>query len=884
MNPTALIAALRQLYERKDGSAAEFDAESKVLSEGVECIYETLQNTFEFCQPINRGGAGVVIEIRDKQLKARRALKIPRPRKDELIDSVHNEIEHLTSLSHDNLVRIHVAGEVKVPSLSAPYPYFVMDFIENAKDLLEALTQKLEDSTNTAALSEITIWVAHQLRSIAQAIQFLHENDTLHFDIKPANILITTSGKAILSDLGFAKKKTSDGNSTVVGFTLFYAHPDLRLDYEHMSSLNRVHRRKAPSEFAFAWDIYALGRTLLQLLSHIHARFPYAGMYDYTFVYLYFLACRMLDGRNLSKDDSERIRNEQSSKGAIPSLYFEHWLTMQAADFAQIKHSTIRGVCEDFEKLSNQNYYLNAVPELSAHYPHRVQVAPRAPAPFSPRIKALAEHPVFLRLRSVKQLGLTDAVYPGCTHTRAEHSLGTFRMCWLYVQALLHDPYNPLFRQLTNADDLKRILVVSLLHDLGQYPLAHELEDAAPSSSLRELLRHERLTMNWLDNPTKDFQGRSIREILQDVDKGWGLNIRNLKELLGSESEPQLDLLDPKDKFEPTPGLKLGLLRSIIDGPIDVDKLDYLVRDSKRAELPYGMFVDVDRLVRSVTVVLTKDDNNNTLLTLGAYEKGQSAAESVTFARYELYQSLYWHHTVRAIRPMLREVFRSGNFDKPKGKLRFNEAFESTLGLQAIPREIGVEAILETLDKFASEHGREILEMVRNRRFYKRLLTIHSHHEEEGKTPFLQSFRNAHRNSGFDSELQEEIRRRLDDYLAGVAGPQSSALASDRADPVLTELRKPGRVLSDCPPPRAGSREKLRFALEPKRRLRNYDSRVEVGERVSEVWQQVFFKLMEIASKARVYCHPDIRDTLMAALGPEGILKAAKAVVARFET
>ena len=48
-------------------------------------------------------------------------------------------------------------------------------------------------------------------------------------------------------------------------------------------------------------------------------------------------------------------------------------------------------------------------------------------------------------------------------------------------------------------------------------------------------------------------------------------------------------------------------------------------------------------------------------------------------------------------------------------------------------------------------------------------------------------------------------------------------------------------------------------------------ARVSVGDRVSEVWQQVFFKLMEIASKGRVYCHPDVRDTVMAALGPEGV-------------
>lgn len=875
MTASALMDALRDLYQRKDGSLEEFNAEAQVLNEALDLISTKLKDTYELLAPVGRGGAGVVIKLQDKQVRALRALKLPRPRKGELIESVHNEIDHLTSLAHDNLVRVYAAGEVRVSSLEAPYPYFVMEFVDNPMDLEEALTQRLEQAASASDLPSVTDWLASQMSTVSRALRFLHLNQTLHFDVKPPNVLVDHTGKTIVTDLGFAKRMTTDKTPVVVGFTLFYAHPTLRTAYEHMSSQNRVRRKVAPIEFTVSWDVYALGRTLLQLLAQIDARFPYAVMYDYTFVYLHLLACRMLDGRNLPKDETSRIRSEQANKGKIPSMYLEHWLTLQAEDLAEIKYSTMEQVCDDLEKLVNQDYYLAAVPELSAHYPHRVQVASTAPAPFSNRTKALVEHPVFLRLRSVKQLGIGDAVYPGCTHTRAEHSLGSFRMCWLYLQALLHDAYNPLFRQIASTDDLKCILVASLLHDLGQYPLAHDLEDVA-ASGLKDLFRHERLTEQWLDNMTADSRGRTIRQILEAAD-GWAIRIDYLRELL----YPADDLALPLDRH----GLVLKLLRSIIDGPIDVDKLDYLVRDSKRADLPYGMFLDVDRLVRSLTVVLTKDDHGRTLLTLGAYEKGQSAAESVTFARYELYQALYWHHAIRAIRPMLREVLRSGAFDRSKGKSKtsFEEAFEQLLGLRSVPREIGVEDILTTLEKYASSHGVELLTMVRKRRFYKRLLTIHSYPEEEGMPPLLQRFRDVHRNPAFDAGLQEEIRRRFDDYRTGVSGPQPSTLANERVDPVLDELAKPGRILSDCPPPRAGSHEKLRFALEPKRRLQNYASRVEVGERVSEVWQQVSFRLMEIASKGRVYCHPEIRDALMAALGPEGIRTAVRKMVAKFE-
>ncbi len=99
----------------------------------------------------------------------------------------------------------------------------------------------------------------------------------------------------------------------------------------------------------------------------------------------------------------------------------------------------------------------------------------------------------------------------------------------------------------------------------------------------------------------------------------------------------------------------------------------------------------------------------------------------------------------------------------------------------------------------------------------------------------------------------------------------------------MTVLQKPDRILCDCPNPPYGTKEKLRFLPEPERLQRNYLTRVEVGERVSEVWQQVYFKLMGIASKGRVYCDPLIRDTLMAALGPEAIRDTLREVVEEVE-
>jgi phosphohydrolase domain-containing protein len=275
-----------------------------------------------------------------------------------------------------------------------------------------------------------------------------------------------------------------------------------------------------------------------------------------------------------------------------------------------------------------------------------------------------------------------------------------------------------------------------------------------------------------------------------------------------------------------------------------------------------------------LTIVISKDDRGRTILTLGTYEKGQSAAESITFARYLLYQALYWHRATRAPRAMLREAVKSATLPKKAGKARqsFADGLRALLGVTGPPRVLTNVDILKYVGKCADDNGKRLVEMILRRDYYKRVLTVHSEFKnEEGKEPLLGLFREAVKREGFNSALQERLRAKLGQHLAQVSGPQASSLAPGRRNKVLEVLGEPSMVLCDCPRPPYGTREKLRFIPEPDRVLRNYMTRVSIGDRVSEVWQQVFFKLMQIASKGRVFCHPEIRNTLMAALGPEGI-------------
>ena len=875
---------LKDVYLKEDKNTEAYELEQPILEEVFTKIEGKLKDIYDFCEPIGRGGAGIVVHLKDRRLNFDRALKIPRPKEGEkLTDSVRSEIEYLKKIRHENIISIYDMGEVEV-SKYQEYPYFVMDYVKDAKDLRKKTLDLLNATSESKKINITMAWIANKFYRIARAVNYLHtQHQIIHFDIKPANIFVDENEKPILSDLGFAKKKTEEGVPTVVGFTLFYAHPDLSQEYLHLSSKNRVRKKVLPMNFKYIWDIYAFGKSLLEILSAVDQKFPDVVVYDYTFVYLHLAACRMLDGKNLYEDQTKTIRAKQIQIGEDLSVYKEGWLELDAPDFGEIKYKTFEEICRDFEKLLRGENFLESVPELNAFYPKRIQSSQGIPAPFSKRVKYIIEHPIFSRLNYVLHLGLLNSIYPTATHTRLEHSIGTFRNCCLYIQSLYNDPYNPLFRQLVDDKDIKSILLASILHDLGYYPLAHEIGEVVKE------LKHEYFTLKFLDNLKQDKFGHSIRDIIENEEWGWGVKLENVKEIFGIE-EGEASLEFGKKN------LKTKMLSSIIDGPIDADKLDYLLRDSQNCYLKYGELIDIDRLIRNLTVIITKDTHGRKNLTIGTYEKGQSAAESLTFARYLLYQSLYWHHTSRAIRAMLREAVESATkqdsaikkkVSKSKG---FAQDFEELLDINKWSHEVTIDNVLDLIKKCTDEDGKKLIEMIEQRNYYKRMLTIHIYSieeaEEQGKLSLLIRFRNVYKKTGFQKRLQDKIRESFQSQLYHLAPyAKVSLMAPEKTDKCIEILSTPKKIICDCPEPvyGAGEKDKLRFIPEPQRLQKNYFVRANIGERVSEVWKEVYFKLMNIASKGRVFCHPDIRDTLMAVLGPDLIKDCLEHVINEFE-
>lgn len=865
---------LEEIYEKEDGNIKNYKVEKPNIENILNKIeiHNSFKDIYEFIEPIARGGSGIIIKIKEKRLNLLRALKIPRPKDEKYMDTVRNEINYLTKLEHDNLIKIHNLGEICIGGLRYPHPFFIMDYIKSGKDLRERVLEILEYCDNSRKLKDITFWVAKIFLRLAEAIRYLHYNSIIHFDIKPNNILIDKNDKPILSDLGFAKKKSSSKVPVVVGFTYFYAHPKLKELYYKLSSLNRVRKQIPPVDFKYIHDVYAYGKSLLEILSLIDWKFPDSVHYDYNFIYLHLSACRMLDGLNFDENQVERIKTEQLHLKDDVTVFKENWLSLHATDFEQIKYNSFDEIYKDLKKLLSGGLFNDSIPELNPSYPKRIQSSKGDSAPFSYRTKCIIEHPVVSRLSSVPQLGLISKIYPTATHNRLEHTIGVFRNCILYIQSLYNDPFNPLFKQLINEDDIKCILLSSILHDIGQYPLAHEIEEVMKD------IRHEVIGLQLLDCEIKDCFKRTLKNIIVNKEWGWGIELNKVKNILNASCK--LDLESDKDS------LKTKMLVSIINGPIDCDKLDYLLRDSQNCFLNYGDIIDFDRLVRNLTIILYEEKNHKKL-SIGTYEKGQSAAETLTFARYLLYQVLYWHHTSRAIRIMLKESIKQALEFSKNNKNKTNEFLEkfiSFINMNIKSNNLTIDNILNFIEKNNSICGEKLIKMIKNRNYYKRILTIHSYPsngngEEEEKEKFIDKFRTESEKNDFQVKLQDKIFKEFLNITTSIIKPKTSMLSNERIEKVSYILSQPKTILCDCPKLVPGAKEKLRFIPEPKKIFRNYFIRSEVGESVSEVWNTVFYRLMNIASKGRIYCHPNIRDSIMAALGPEGLKKCLEQVI-----
>lgn len=276
------------------------------------------------------------------------------------------------------------------------------------------------------------------------------------------------------------------------------------------------------------------------------------------------------------------------------------------------------------------NSSLFSIPEISALSSRKsiMRIPPETDVPLTPRVVSLIDSAAFRRLSHVCQLGLVPLVYPGARHTRFEHSLGVYRTSLLFLQRLADDPR---FAAAISSQQAELFIATALLHDVGHTPYCHLIEDMRLPGSVS----HE-------ENMARNLENSEIADILE---KDWRISPRDVALLLTWPPQPGNNTLPKSDESS------LSLLSSLLSGPIDIDKMDYLYRDSLHAGVPYGRHFDRERLIGSLC--LNESGNR-----LAISEKGKTAAELMVFARYVMFSEVYWHHTVRSATAMLqRAVF-----------------------------------------------------------------------------------------------------------------------------------------------------------------------------------------------------------------------------------
>ncbi|HEX6819357.1 MAG TPA: HD domain-containing protein [Ktedonobacterales bacterium] len=224
--------------------------------------------------------------------------------------------------------------------------------------------------------------------------------------------------------------------------------------------------------------------------------------------------------------------------------------------------------------------------------------------------------PEFVRLQGIKQLGFVYRVWPGATHTRFEHSLGVYYLMLRALRALRERTGEQSISD--GAVDLRTLLAAALLHDVGHYPFSHAIEELGYPIPPHEQMGRRMIEGNAIAS-TLDRHGLSPARVADLVDP------------------PRDRLLPPSD----------ALLIRLLSGPLDVDKLDYLPRDARACNVPYGG-VDVQRLLGSIRVIAAPSG-----VRLGVSDKGVSPVNSLLHARQEMFDNIYWHHTNRAMMVML---------------------------------------------------------------------------------------------------------------------------------------------------------------------------------------------------------------------------------------
>lgn len=214
----------------------------------------------------------------------------------------------------------------------------------------------------------------------------------------------------------------------------------------------------------------------------------------------------------------------------------------------------------------------------------------------------LIDHPYFQRLRRIKQLGLTNLVYPGALHTRFHHAMGAMHLMGLAIETIRSKGHE------ITEEEAKGVTIAILLHDIGHGPFSHALEHSIVSN-----VNHEDISELLMSRLNEEFKG-----------------------------ELSLAIRIFQNKY------RKKFLHQLVSSQLDMDRLDYLKRDSFFTGVSEGV-ISSDRIIKMLNVV-------NDELAIEA--KGIYSIEKFIIARRLMYWQVYLHKTVLSAENLLVNILR----------------------------------------------------------------------------------------------------------------------------------------------------------------------------------------------------------------------------------
>jgi len=633
------------------------------------------------------GGAVVVQCVSREQPTLCYALKVTRPsllskgtrRAADEQKAARTEFRQHAPLVHSNIARVFAVGTSAIQTtqnVTLVSRVLQIEWIDGAaplRDYLAATPLSWPELIDT-------------LVQCLAALEYLHDTHQLvHWDIKSENFLVGTDRVPRLTDIGNARP--ADGLDKRKAFSTYWNLPEelaprrRRKEAESFRRVGiRVPRKEWDSPFL---DIWMFARDINRLLAADDDVLKLDNVYHNPDADK-FLKQRDAILRRLPDTDDSRYTL------AFVRLTLRRILS-QKVPWAPGYYASAASMARDLRKLQRTLGDAFRVPELEGTPQHVVRIPVAGNVAFTPRIAALMNSLMISRLTKHGQLAAVPLVYPGATHRRSEHSVGVFATTIAYVRALYADRTDPFWRASVEARDIEALLLAAFLHDVGHISFSHLLEEMMGFLGTHV---HEAYALAVLGEaapaePSELTEDRAeLRRILAEhwisTDDPTGATFR---QLISSILNPPTAVWDgrtnPELVRERSELVKLHILHSIISSAIDADKLDYLERDAHHCNVQYSNGIDFQRFLQALTtVVVTHEDAldraHTFLASIAVDEKGVAPLESILVARYQMFSTVYWQHTVRTLTSMLQFAVQEfvGSFDTD-GDIRLRMLIDS---------------------------------------------------------------------------------------------------------------------------------------------------------------------------------------------------------------